>query len=472
VDVQPALPLFTSVPFLPTSLASYVDPQLARLFQAALAPLPSRILLQPYTLSSQVASAPVTHAAPVSTPRTVVDGVTYALSRPDYDSLASQYAASGALTVVAYNALENARREAAGEAPLKSLFSGLMDSLGFGSSGAGEAGGGTGGGQTSGSGSSGSSSDTGSPSVRDHSGDLVRDTGGWGWGGATNDTDDGDSGNDDGGNDEPVLLDLDGNGIRLTRADLSPVWMDGDGDGLSERTAWAGRGDGVLVYDANGDGRIGGRGEYVLTGWAPGARSDMEALRLAFDSNHDGRFDASDAAWSKFGALVTNADGTTSFRTLAQLGITGIGLNPDNSRTTFADGSTIHGVGLFTRADGSTGIAADASLATIGPASRVTQTRSALTGGATSVETRVFDAGGTLTRREVAVTTADGAGTTISVDADGDGVDDATRIVTRAMTGGQQMKARRSLKVLTKRWRDFRYRSGVRDRNRTSRGRA
>ena len=51
-----------------------------------------------------------------------------------------------------------------------------------------------------------------------------------------------------------------------------------------------GGGDGVLFSDADGDGKISDRREYVFTDWAPGAGDDMEALRQAFDSNGDGEF--------------------------------------------------------------------------------------------------------------------------------------------------------------------------------------
>ncbi|PKP69353.1 MAG: hypothetical protein CVT82_11540 [Alphaproteobacteria bacterium HGW-Alphaproteobacteria-4] len=47
----------------------------------------------------------------------------------------------------------------------------------------------------------------------------------------------------------PILLDLDGNGIRITEQSRSGMFVDAGGDGLKHRTAWAGAGDGVLFYD-------------------------------------------------------------------------------------------------------------------------------------------------------------------------------------------------------------------------------
>ena len=82
----------------------------------------------------------------------------------------------------------------------------------------------------------------------------------------------------------------------------------------------------------------------------------MQALLDVFDTNHDGTLDAGDAGFSEFKLMVTNADGTTSLRTLADLGIVSINLTTDNTSTVLADGSVdLQGQTTFTRADGSTG---------------------------------------------------------------------------------------------------------------------
>jgi hypothetical protein len=80
---------------------------------------------------------------------------------------------------------------------------------------------------------------------------------------------------------------------------------------LLHRSAWAGAGDGVLFYDAGGDGVIKEKREYVFTEWDPSAKGDMEALRGRFDGNGDGRLTAADAEFGAFKVLVTNADGST-----------------------------------------------------------------------------------------------------------------------------------------------------------------
>ena len=98
--------------------------------------------------------------------------------------------------------------------------------------------------------------------------------------------------------------------------------MDAGGDGLLHRTAWAGAGDGVLFFDVNGDNRIGEQREYVFTEGDPTAASDLAALRSAFDTNGVGKLTVADQGFALFKVMVTNADGSQTARTLAELGIT------------------------------------------------------------------------------------------------------------------------------------------------------
>ncbi len=76
------------------------------------------------------------------------------------------------------------------------------------------------------------------------------------------------------------------------------------------------RNDGVLVIDANGDGKISSSKEFVFTEWAPTgsrakrirdrfnknarARTDFEALKQVFDTNDNGMLDAGDARFGEF----------------------------------------------------------------------------------------------------------------------------------------------------------------------------
>lgn len=160
----------------------------------------------------------------------------------------------------------------------------------------------------------------------------------------------------------PILLDLDGNGVKIDEISRSTTFIDAGGDGLKHRTAWAGAGDGVLFFDADGDGALSERREYVFTEWDPTASSDMEALRSYFDTNGDGKLTAADAGFAQFRVLVTNADGTKTSRTLAELGITEINLTEDATRIVLPDGSVIEGQTTFTKSDGSTGTVASTGL--------------------------------------------------------------------------------------------------------------
>ena len=123
---------------------------------------------------------------------------------------------------------------------------------------------------------------------------------------------------------QPVVFDLDGNGIQITSLDRSTAFKDG-GDGLEHRTAWAGAGDGVLFYDPDNTGEITERRQYVFTDWDPTATSDMAAMAAVFDTNGDGELSGAELA--DFRIMVTNADGSTMSHTLTELGITSIDLS-------------------------------------------------------------------------------------------------------------------------------------------------
>lgn len=170
----------------------------------------------------------------------------------------------------------------------------------------------------------------------------------------------------------PIVLDLDGDGVELVSRDAGVVF-DYDGDGHAEATAWTGSDDGFLVYDGNGDRQVTEGSELVLTSHAAGATTDLEALAMAFDSNHDGLLSAADADFGKFGVWQdVNGNGITDageFRTLSEAGIVSLSLTSDGKVRTAANGDVVvHGETQYVRSDGSTGIAADAAFATGGSA--------------------------------------------------------------------------------------------------------
>ncbi|WP_161566003.1 VCBS domain-containing protein [Caenibius tardaugens] len=163
----------------------------------------------------------------------------------------------------------------------------------------------------------------------------------------------------------PIVLDLNGNGVEFVSLDAG-VLYDYDSDGLLEATAWAGADDGILAFDANGDGRVSGTSEFVFGG---NGQTDLEALAATFDTNHDGVLDAQDDGWAKFGVWQdANQNGVADdgeFRLLSDLGITRIGLTSDGQAYETADGDVrVAGTGSYTTADGSEAALADAAFAT------------------------------------------------------------------------------------------------------------
>jgi hypothetical protein len=240
----------------------------------------------------------------------------------------------------------------------------------------------------------------------------------------------------EGGDDEPVILDLDGDGLSIVQRDASTMTYDMAGDGLQHRTAWVGKGDGVLAIDADGDGKITERREIIFTDWDPGAGSDMKALRSVFDTNHNGRLDAGDARFADFRVVV---DGQV--KTLAELGIVSIDLVTDGAPRRYADGSSIEGRSTFTRADGSTGTAADASFVSDADGWRMDKT--SVTGAdgrrTDTLTARAVD--GTLVSQTVSVTSADGSETTTGFDDDGDGLVDRRQVTRDTTTAGGRVTA-------------------------------
>ena len=181
----------------------------------------------------------------------------------------------------------------------------------------------------------------------------------------------------------PILLDLDGNGIQLTDLTRSTVFMEGE-EGLKHRTAWAGAGDGVLFYDTDGDSAISDIREYVFTEWDPTAKDDLAALRARFDTNGDGKLMGTEL--NGFKVMKTNPDGALTAVTLASLGITQINLTEDTTHIEMPDGSVITGQGTFVMG-GVAHALANTTLTTEADGSSVAETVSVIGGVRTAVPT-------------------------------------------------------------------------------------
>ncbi|MBU0863132.1 MAG: VCBS domain-containing protein [Alphaproteobacteria bacterium] len=188
----------------------------------------------------------------------------------------------------------------------------------------------------------------------------------------------------------PIAVDLDGDGVEFV-SNAAGVSFDYNGDGFAETTAWVGAEDGLLAIDKNGDGKVNNGAELVFGG---AGLSDLQGLAAAYDSNVDGKLDAADTDFAKFGIWQdANSNGVTDageFRSLISEGIISIALTSDGRAYTAADGQVqVKGEALYTRADGGTGKLADAAFAT----NFADQQRMAATNGAAGVSTAMLVAG-------------------------------------------------------------------------------
>jgi len=152
----------------------------------------------------------------------------------------------------------------------------------------------------------------------------------------------------------PVVLDLDGNGINLVSAQESTVTInDITGSGNQQHIGWVGAGDGILMLDTNGDGKLTNINQIAFTSYTPGAKTDLQGL-IAFDTNHDGMLDVGDKNFNQFGVLLSNG----KYESLSQLGIVSISLTSDNHQET-VNGNTVYGYSSYKTASGATNSVAD-----------------------------------------------------------------------------------------------------------------
>jgi methionine-rich copper-binding protein CopC len=171
----------------------------------------------------------------------------------------------------------------------------------------------------------------------------------------------------------PVVIDLNRDGI----LSYGQVTMDVNGDGHLDTTKWAGAQDGVLVWDKFADGLVHNNSQYAFGQYATTYRTDalgharaatdLEGLADAFDSNHDGVFNAADAQFGEFKVWQdANQNGVSEageVRSLADLGIESIKLTSDGVVRTPAEGVNEAGQTTATATDGSSVLVSDAGFA-------------------------------------------------------------------------------------------------------------
>ena len=168
---------------------------------------------------------------------------------------------------------------------------------------------------------------------------------------------------------DPIILDLDGNGIKTVGL-AANVHFDYDADGVLTQTGWVGQGDALLVLDRNSNGNI-DNGTELFGDYTPITRTNADgtttttyapngfAALASLDTNNDGIIDASDPA---FGQLKlwrdTNQDGTVDQSTngnsgelisLAQAGIVSLNLANVLKNQATGNGNTLTREGSFTK---------------------------------------------------------------------------------------------------------------------------
>ncbi|WP_458765253.1 putative Ig domain-containing protein [Cupriavidus basilensis] len=174
---------------------------------------------------------------------------------------------------------------------------------------------------------------------------------------------------------DPLVLDLNGDGVRLTSYVNDPVLFDTDNDGGSlERTGWVSKEDGIVVVDRNNNGRIDNISETLSEYYGGAAGSDGAAGAKTFrdgfaalkslDSNDDNVFDSRDASWGAVkvwvdsnhdgkswndanGNGVVDASEASELRTLSELGITQINLANTAQSGAVRDGNEVLAQGTF-----------------------------------------------------------------------------------------------------------------------------
>ncbi|MEM6381296.1 MAG: FG-GAP-like repeat-containing protein [Pseudomonadota bacterium] len=165
----------------------------------------------------------------------------------------------------------------------------------------------------------------------------------------------------------PIVIDIGADGVEIAPQHQNYTFFDFDNDGYAERTAWVGKNDGLLVYDANEDGEV-TASEIAFATLTDVDDTDLQALAALFDTNNDGYLDNADSEWSKFRVWQDyNSDGNVDAGELKPIQdvVQNIRLIPDNDQQglSLSDGTFLFNVVDVLLTDGRTSSAADVAFA-------------------------------------------------------------------------------------------------------------
>ncbi len=138
---------------------------------------------------------------------------------------------------------------------------------------------------------------------------------------------------------DPIIFDLNNDGILETTNIKNGVYFDHGNDGFAEASAWVGKNDGILVIDTNNNGVIDNGTEVLLF-------SDLEA----FDTNGDGIIDENDTDFANL--KILRGDGTLC--SLTELGIASITLQTTEVNIIDENNNKQFSSGSYTKTDGTT----------------------------------------------------------------------------------------------------------------------
>jgi Ca2+-binding RTX toxin-like protein len=159
---------------------------------------------------------------------------------------------------------------------------------------------------------------------------------------------------------DPIIIDLDGDGIEMIARQDNNIFFDMDGDGLKEWTGWINKDDAFLAIDENNNGIIDSIKELIGDQNTSGFTEFKN-----YDSNADKVFNSKDTFWTQLKVwqdLNTNGiSEANELKTLADVGIKSIDLHYTAINLT-AVGNEIHETSIFERTDGTSGTIVDAWL--------------------------------------------------------------------------------------------------------------